>query len=159
MTDTATTSSQFCDPSLARIIARVESSGNISAVRFEPTVYDGLSLNDREQSLIEKIAALNICSHDTARVIFSSSYGLYQIMGFNVYQLGFDVPILAFWQSDEVQLRCLQKFLNNHQINLPWSTLKDDPAKLGDFAARYNGPNGRVTYANAMRRAAMELGL
>ena len=145
------------DPQLARIIRQVESSNKISALRFEPVVFSGLSMSDSEKNLISRIAAVNTCSFNTARVIFSSSYGLYQIMGFNIYSLGYTDTIWEFWHSESDQNQCFAEFLIRNRINLTWAELKQDRAKLLAFARVYNGPGDQVAYADAMTRAAQDL--
>jgi hypothetical protein len=157
-TDTASSPSTS-DSALMSVIRRVESNDEISALRFEPAVFSGLSMYSTEKSLIDRIAAANNCSFNTARVIFSSSFGLYQLMGFNIYSVGYKGTILDFWNSAPWQDQIFTAFLNANRINVSWVALKQDRAKLLAFARIYNGPGDPTAYANAMAQAAREIGI
>jgi len=149
----------FSNPQLAQIIARVESTDNISAYRFEPGIFAGDSVRNRNADIIERITRLNDCDIDSARVIFSSSYGLYQIMGFNIYASArADIgSVLDFWEDSALQGKLFFDFLTSHGINYTWSQLKSSPFLLAQFARVYNGYASR--YSLAMKQAAQELGL
>ena len=69
------------------LIAYVETCNNCKALRFEPATYAKLSItrSDSQKLLIEKIQTANKCSWGTALMIYSSSFGATQIMGFNLY--------------------------------------------------------------------------
>ena len=154
MPETASPSTT-ADPALARVIAQVESSGQICAVRFEPSVYADCP---QSSGIVSKIARLNFCDIQTARVIYSTSYGLYQIMGFNLYGgLGYENPILQFWENAGEQEKMFTQFLNDNEIDFTWKALKDSPDLLRHFAATYNGDAG--AYSASMLRAARILGL
>jgi hypothetical protein len=155
----ATPSTLGADPALMRIIRQVESGNRSDAIRFEPTVFSGWAGESSEQGFVQRIADINHCDFDTAKVLFSTSFGLYQLMGFNIYSLGFVRPIVEFWSDHTLQDIYFHKFLIKNNINIPWSTLKSNPELLAHFASVYNGPGGRVTYAAAMTRAATGLGL
>lgn len=149
------TSQSNIDPDLANIIARIESSNMLSAVRFEPDVFSQNTFS--LASLRQKIARENFCSLDTAKVISATSYGLYQLMGYNLYGLGFDQPVLYFWNSAKLQLEYFEKFLEREQINYSWNYLKSNKNALMEFAAKYNGD--AENYSAAMLIAAKALGL
>jgi len=64
------------------LIAYVESNNNQFAVRFEKHLY---SRNKYNKKILDLIQAINECSLETAKVIYCSAFGKYQIMGFNLY--------------------------------------------------------------------------
>ena len=147
-------------PDLCRIIQRVESSDNISAVRFEPLVFSGMAMEPREHDFIQKIADWNHCNWNTARVIFSTSFGFYQLMGFNIYSLGMeDCTISHFWVDPELQRLAFTNFLRRENINWRWTDIKQNSTMLRHFAVTYNGPGQPDAYMGMMLRAAKELGL
>lgn len=84
---------------LASIVARVESAGNQWAMRFEPAVYDRPPFPPAWDACVKA----NRCSRATGKAILSMSWGLYQIMGFNLYdrKIGLDVPVGVF-MSDTI---------------------------------------------------------
>jgi len=148
------------DASLERVIRYVESSNDPHALRFEPGTYENLgALSSAQIALLDKIAHFNKCDFATAKVIYSSSFGYYQMMGFNIYSLGFGDNIFSFCDSDAYQEDIFTDFLDSRAINLPWSELKADQTKLLNFARVYNGPGDPQAYAARMRSVATELGL
>lgn len=143
--------SNAADPVLARIIAEIESSNEICAVRFEP----GTFYAAQRPSILSLICADNFCDTKTAQVLYSSSFGLYQIMGFNLYDtLGYRGNILKFWSDSELQLEFFGRFLSVKNINYNWETLKTNPALLSRFAQIYNGDAS--AYSAAMLKIARE---
>lgn len=143
------------DPQLARIIATVESSRNPFAIRFEP------SITSYDYNLLETIYKRNYLadgfpSSPTAKVIYAVSLGQYQIMGYNLYQLGYQFTVGQFLSDGSAQNKFFGVFLNAHGINSTWQTLKTDSAALNEFALKYNGSDA---YVAAMQKAARELGL
>jgi hypothetical protein len=151
------TSAQSTDDVLAAIIRNVESSGRLSAVRFEPGIHNSLAQLDSNLPLIEKIAGFNACNIDTAKIIFSSSFGLWQMMGFNVYSYEFDNPILKFWESELVQRSIYDAFIVRNDINFSWREMLGDRTKLEKFARIYNGPANVSQYISSMYTAARNL--
>ncbi|MGH9436394.1 MAG: N-acetylmuramidase domain-containing protein [Terriglobia bacterium] len=164
------------DPKLAYIISQVEASGFSGALRFEPSVYrevmyalqtgcDGTlacnaahakHVSDNARVLVSTIAKINRCTDDTARVLYATSFGLYQIMGYNLYSLGLSSPISNYLNG--VQSRTLQdgmfsKFLAGHGLAFTWDEMARDPDKLNYFALHYNGS---VAYGDRMKAVAKE---
>jgi len=161
MPNLATASSpETVDPALADIIAEVESSNNSRAFRFEPSVYENLAtLNSEKIDLLDEIVRVNRCDFATAKVVYSTSYGLYQIMGFNIYSdPQWSADIFEFILGGQ-QTLVFARFLTRNEINIPWVTLKADHSALLHFAGVYNGPGDPEAYAAAMTKAASELGL
>lgn len=145
------------DPVLARIVSHVESSGLQYALRFEPAIYAGLAtLGALDRIALNHIARINECSYETARVIYSTSFGFYQIMGFNIYALGWDRPILGWWKNIDSQNATFAAFLDKNDINFTWAEMSTDSVKLGKFARVYNG--NEASYSARMLAVAKELG-
>ncbi|MGC8541028.1 MAG: N-acetylmuramidase domain-containing protein [Phycisphaerae bacterium] len=147
------------DDELARIIMRIESGCRFSAMRFEPDVYGRMCAQPDQVPLLNKIRAANLCDLDTADVIFSTSYGLFQLMGFNLYDLGFTGTVLQFWISSNLQREYFARFLDRNGINYTWSQLKANAGLLEKFVSVYNGPGNVEAYRYAMLRSARGLGL
>lgn len=72
---------------LFSLISQVETNHNSKAVRFEPATYSKLSVlrTDSQKLIIAAIQKANACSWGTALMIYSTSWGTAQIMGFNLY--------------------------------------------------------------------------
>lgn len=70
---------------IADVIAIVESANNQNAIRFEPLTYN--NNQNTYNNTIANIIKIHNCSEGTARMIYCSSWGKYQIMGFNLYNV------------------------------------------------------------------------
>ena len=140
---------------LQNVIARIESSDNPYALRFEPAVYAG---QDLAPATASHIAALHASSYETGRVIAATSWGLFQIMGFNLWSgpHPYDGTFFAFCADEIAQRLAFETFLEDRGMNFALSDLLGNENKLQAFAAFYNG-DGPI-YANAMRIAAKALG-
>jgi hypothetical protein len=94
-------------PSLFDIISWVETKHNSSAVRFEPATYEKLSVarTDSQKAIIANIMRANACSWGTALMIYSTSFGQVQLMGFNLYGpvAKYDSNIIEFCCDETVQ--------------------------------------------------------
>ena len=104
-----------CLIKIAKIIAEVESNSFQYAIRFEPHIYIFLK-NRKNPQILKKIVELNKCSYETAKMIYSSSWGMYQIMGFNIYMKGYYKSIGEFLASKDEQYNVLQEFLKQFWI-------------------------------------------
>jgi hypothetical protein len=147
------------DPVLGQIIMHVESSGFSGALRFEPKVYDGIKSVETgpEFDTIAKIARLNICNIDTARILYATSFGLYQIMGYNLYGMGLHRSISDFLAGPNARIlqdAMFAKFLAGRGINFTWKEMLVDPDKLNLFALHYNGS---LAYGGRMKAIAKTL--
>ena len=133
---------------LAQVIARVESADNPYALRFEPATYLNIG-QSRFDIARERAKLANKVSTDTANVILSTSWGRFQIMGFNLYAKESTPGIIAFAVSDSAQKIALASML------APWAMSPDEdaswilssPDRLAAFATRYNGPGNVADYS------------
>lgn len=144
------------DPKVAYIISQVESSGFSGALRFEPIIYVTTSKLETgpEAELLQKIAECNHCTLVTARMLYSTSYGLYQIMGHQLYRLGFYRPVSEFLAGPHARIfqdTFFAKYLASHGILFTWSEMAADSNKLDLFARYYNGS---TAYADRMKEIA-----
>lgn len=121
------------------IIKHIESGGDMGAMRFERKVFNRIT-NGGYTPILSKIQSANHCSSDTARVIYSMSFGGYQIMGFNLYgDLGLNISIAKFLNDYCEQDQKVWDFLNWKKIAYTADDLKNDQIKRDHFAVTYNG--------------------
>jgi len=140
---------------IAQIIAQVESAGKPFEMRFEPSVYAGR----KSLSIIDTIIQANDCDKDTATVFYAMSFGLYQIMGYNLYdpsgKFRLRAPIATYMNDAKAQLAAFNAFTAGHDAG--WDGERFDNAKGLEFARFYNGPGNVAAYFNAMKAAAQKL--
>lgn len=143
------------DLNLSRVIQAIESSGNPHAIRFESELY-----NDSKRiisiELHASIAARNVCSSDTARMLAYTSYGLYQLMGFNLYELGWNSDVASFMTDPSSQAIMFNEFLDSKHINYTLAEMLADNAKLLQFSDTYNGS---AAYMAKIKEYAVKLGI
>lgn len=134
------------DPRFGMIIASIESNRRIHAMRFEPRVYN--TINSTSALLISRNRAQieNFCTNQTAAVICATSWGMFQIMGFDLYGIcRIQSDIIAYCNNESAQHYAFQTFCGRHILTLDDL---DNRSKVEDFAAFYNGEAGRITYAD-----------
>lgn len=116
----------------AQLIARIESNNNAHAMRYEPAFrIDELTLTKARK--YQKV------THATAGIILKTSWGKYQMMGYNIYFLGYQSDIIDFCTNMSHQDKMFQEFLEYHNINYTLEELKTDETKRNHFAKVYNG--------------------
>lgn len=135
---------------LSLLVAKIESNNQPQALRFEPKFATSQIARDRCISA-HKPAYMN---NSTAEMICRTSWGLFQIMGENLYTVcGLGSPISHFMIDRDVQERAFFAFVRARGINYSIDELRTDEAKRINFARRYNGSSAYV--ANIKR----ELGI
>jgi len=139
---------------LQAVIERIESAGNPCALRFEPTVYGA----DAAPAVATRIATLHEASYETGRVIASTSWGLFQIMGFNLWGNlhPYAGTCFAFCADPIAQRLAFETFLTDRGMAFTLAELLGNVHRLVAFATFYNGDG--IRYARAMRNAAQALG-
>lgn len=147
---------------IAELIGWIESRNNSGAVRFEPATYnkfagDIAQLNKAVREILARIQIVNKCSVHTAAMIYSTSWGAYQMMGFNVYAQDGAVPISEYLALPRVQGEDFLAFLkrNGLQDFTPVKLAKDQALRY-KFSTKYNGS---IAYDEAMRAALEHFGL
>lgn len=143
------------NPKFVYAVAMVESGGKgfntneFPIVRFEKHVFKRyLKKLTNAQALLRKADALKGCGYNTYLdaldiephyTMLSTSFGLFQIMGFNHKLVGYDTVeefVKAMTESIDNQVDAFFKFVTNR--NLLTAINKKDFVK---FAYSYNGPN------------------
>lgn len=135
---------------LSQLVARIESNNQPQALRFEPKFATSQIARDRCISA-HKPAYMN---NSTAEMICRTSWGLFQIMGENLYTVcGLGSPISHFMIDRDTQERAFYAFVRARGINYSIEELRAEETKRVNFARKYNGSSAYV--ANIKR----ELGI
>jgi hypothetical protein len=127
-------------------------------MRFEPVMFSNKPLWVLNQVKVIQAnhGGPSSCDSDTALAIACTSYGLYQILGANIYANGFKGTIFEYVASAVIQETAFNAFIAAHgfSANEPmdgWSQ-----SEYQDFASFYNGPGNIQAYVQAMMRAVAE---
>ena len=128
---------------LSELIAWIESRDTTSAVRFEPATYakfENATPNKVVSEILARIKTANKCSDATARMIYSTSWGAHQLMGFNIYSDDFPMPIGEYLVSQSAQQGRFLAFIKRAGLQdfTPGNLAKSHELRL-KFAMRYNG--------------------
>lgn len=149
---------------LSQVVQTVESGGclnPLAALRFEPGAYDNLFAQgngDRRPGTIATLAAIQrahggpgALSGPSAEMIHCTSWGSFQVMGFNLWGpvCNYRLPYSAFIDSERDQLNAFADFCGALGIN-PGAFDLFDPDALMKFARIYNGPDDVPAYVAKM---------
>lgn len=146
---------------LATVIKAIESGNNPHAVRFEPAAYQDWDW----VPAMDRIQLKHKCSKDTAKMLACTSFGLYQLMGVNIFdprypkdpETPLDPPdVFAFVADVGMQDVLFEAFLRAKSINYTLNDLLSDDVKMAAFVRAYNGPGNVVTYSALIREHAAE---
>lgn len=97
--------------SLSDLIGWIESRHNRFAVRFERGTFNAIT-NKGDDAIVAAIKRIHGCSWDTARCIYSMSFGEFQIMGFNLYgSLEYAEPFTRYLGDSAAQRGCFNAFV------------------------------------------------
>lgn len=147
---------------MAEVVAWIESRNNAGAMRFEPATYnkfagDVAKLNKAVRDILARIQIVNRCSVHTAAMIYSTSWGAFQMMGFNVYADDGAVPISEYLASPRIQAADFVAFLKRSGLQdfTPGKLAKDQSARY-KFSTKYNGS---IAYDTALCAALAHFGL
>lgn len=147
-------------PKLSDVIASIESSGIKYAMRFEPALYERIGNQNCAVNFgLTNIALYNRCTLETAKIISCTSWGLFQIMGFNLYNspISLKSPIGEYVENEGMQLSAFNAFLDHNHMFVAVAELRDVLQERLDFARHYNGPGDAATYAAKMYAAIIRL--
>lgn len=132
--------------SLSDVIAWIESRGNPRAIRFEPLVFSRLTtgaMTPAHAAIVARIVKIHACSIPTAQVIYSTSWGLYQLMGFNLYADDSvnctAMNVVSFCETPLEQTRVFNEFVSREAIDYTPQHLAQEFVWRERFAAIYNG--------------------
>lgn len=105
---------------ITNIIKIIESSNNQYAFRFEEKLYfHHKAMRSKLSKVIKRVKMLNNCSIDTALMILSTSWGLFQILGINIYSLcSYDKSVIAYLQNVDDQVKVFYQFCDVQKIDL-----------------------------------------
>lgn len=117
---------------LSKIIGTLESNMQPRSVRFEPA-YRPSAAHVRSMSLRAG------CNADTARILCAMSFGLFQIMGTTLLDLGMQCSPLTYCCNEPLQVAFFEKFCKARGIAFTADQLAQDPALRLKFAQAYNG--------------------
>lgn len=142
-------------PTLDEVIAWIESSSDQYAYRFEPLRY-----NERRAvapNVLRQIVRLHHCTDESARVIYASSYGLFQVMGFNLFwpPLLSDFTFGEYLADRNLQVDTFFAFVRFHDIDFTVTQLKDR-SFAERFARIYNGSSA---YADRIAASLQHFGV
>jgi hypothetical protein len=135
------------------IIADIESGDNPYAMRFEPGIYARMQISARYNPMIERAKQTNICSRETAKIICATSWGRFQIMGFNLYDVGLNLGASVGEFMAEVaprsQAAYFLEFCVGRGIYFTLQQLRENQASVLRFAKVYNGSLAYADKINA----------
>jgi hypothetical protein len=144
---------------LLDVVAQVESSGNQFAIRRESSLILSrpvwlFGVGNANENLLKQHNAL--LDEATATACVCSSWGLYQILGGNLYapNVGLAVSILDYLCNTSLQEEYALKFMSNIEFNGEMQFDDLSASEVIEFAERFNGPGQPEVYAAALRRAA-----
>ena len=131
---------------LSDCVAQVESANNPCAMRYEPDYVPTLT----SIQSVQKYATAGYMDATTARMIASTSWGKFQIMGANLYAvLKFEDTLLDYLSDAGQQLVTFQDFIAHLGFtDGPFAMMSD--ASLLKFARLYNGSE---VYAESLKHA------
>ena len=132
--------------SLSDCVAQVESANNPCAMRYEPDYVPTLN----SIQLTQKFATAGYMDTITARMIASTSWGKFQIMGANLYAvLKYEDTLVSFLSDVGSQLAAFQSFIGHLGFtDGPFAMMGE--ASLLKFARLYNGSE---VYAESLKHA------
>lgn len=132
------------------LISALESDNNQYAMRVEPA-YSPSSSN------IFNYAIRHSVSQHTAAICLSSSWGLFQIMGENLYNEGLQISLPHYCCLPDLQKQYFQIYLkknNLFELTQNFSEFISNTQSVEIFAKAYNGPGNVAVYAAKMKSIA-----
>jgi hypothetical protein len=143
------------------LIAWGETNANCKAFRFEPGVYGKISQvrSDSQKELIATIQLHNAISWGSALMVYSTSWGDAQLMGFNLYgpKCSYQKSVVDFLCSLDDQREMFAKFIEGDSVlNVTVAELAALPALRLEFARHYNGAD---EYAHVIEASLRHFGI
>lgn len=148
------------DPRLAVVIKHIESDNNMDAMRFESGTFRACQ-NGNYRPSVTNAQKANNCSLTTSHMICATSWGQYQIMGFNIYadKSGFSGNIMGFMKSLERQDDMYARFLETNGLeDFSLDLILATQERLTQFITKYNGPGAIDEYSRRLILTARRLG-
>jgi len=121
---------------LQDLVSAVESSNNPKIWRFEPNYKPSQSGLSNIKKYYKGL------SNATYNIVLASSWGLYQIMGDNLYNMGLQVSIMDYLDDVNLQGEYYKKYVTSRNIDYSLAEIISNPASRDNFSLRYNGSIG-----------------
>jgi hypothetical protein len=142
------------------VIALVESRNNPRALRFESAMFSRMingTINEAQDAILDEIIKRHICSRATALMIFTTSWGKVQIMGFNLYGpvCKYKATVFDYCASDSEQRFAFALLTASMKVPFDLQSLAQSYDLRLQFARKYNGAD---SYALLVADALKELG-
>jgi hypothetical protein len=125
----------------ADVIGYVETKNDPHGYRFEPAIYQKLSVPSKAASdILATIQRIHNCSANTAKCIFSCSFGETQILAENLYDpaVGLKVSVFDYQNDPVLQAATFNKFIEWKRIDYTVDMLLNVTLRE-HFAVIYNG--------------------
>lgn len=131
---------------LSQCVAQVESAGNLLAMRYEPDA----TPTPASIQAVRSHAVGGYMDFTTARMVASTSWGMYQIMGFNLWStLHYSKTLTEYLTSARDQRAAFEKFINKIGFtDGPFALMSI--TEVDKFAGLYNGSQ---VYAASLQNA------
>src|ERR1700744_2386392 len=112
------------------IVSYVESACNPHLIRFEPGVYHSISTEctPAQRQILNEIIRIHDCSNGTAQMIYSTSWGQIQMMGFNLYgDLHYQKPFWEFSADPVGEVEIFTRFCQLKKIEFTAEQIAQNP--------------------------------
>jgi hypothetical protein len=141
--------------SLEQVTAIVESGNCATAMRFEPVTFSNKPLwITRQIPTIQKGHGGSVhCDYDTALQIGCTSYGLFQMLGANIYADGYAYTIFDFGMDENAQKAMFAAFCNDGRFSSSEDVTLWDDERFIKWAIYQNGPGNTSSYVAQMHKA------
>lgn len=130
---------------IADIVSYIETKGDPQALRFEPATYARLTdgnFTKPHRAILQRIQDIHSCSLYTACMIYSTSFGAFQIMGFNLYgnAIKYNAPIFEYCSAASAQLQTFNAFIVAENLtSYTPQVMAESKSMRETFADIYNG--------------------
>lgn len=147
---------------LADVIARVESGNFAGAIRYEEASHANIVARfGSYASIAQNAMTANKCNQSTACVLLATSWGKFQIMGFNLYAsdvCNIREPLSAYLANEPFQEMSFNKYcVARHCDTYDVAALRTSLQTRSDFARLYNGTGNIPAYASKIFGAIVAL--
>lgn len=140
------------------VIGYVETKNDPLGFRFEPALYASLAAPSKAASdILATIQRIHHCSFNTAKAIFSCSFGATQILGENLYDpaIGLKMTVFDYQKDTVMQAAIFHDYVQWKHIDYSVAALKE--ATLREhFALVYNGA---LSYADLIAQSMEHFGV
>jgi len=131
-------------------IASIESGNNHRAMRFDPD----FCKHDPQwvEGMQYKIMQIHGCNQTTAWMIAATSFGSFQLLGANIYSLGWEATIFDFIYSAPGQFHSFSMWIEKAGFSATENIDEWNEKRFLKFALYANGTDDPETYIARMKR-------